>query len=456
MAFKHSKFFTTFVFLWLTGASALYAQTAPQLADQIVAQVNEKIILKSEIDRSVADYMRQAAMAGQPLEFTPDLWYAFLESSINNFILLEKAAIDSIVVSDDEVNLQMDQRMQQLIAQAGSEAALERAFGRSIIQIKADFREDFREQILANRVQQMKLQTISITRPEVREFFESIPKDSIPDIPEQVALSQIVIIPPVKADAKKAAYDFAKQIRDSIIVHGVPFEEMARRYSKDPSGRNGGALPLLPMDDLVSEYSAAAAALQPGGISEVVETQFGFHIIRLERRVGDNIETSHILLTIQAGETDDEFAINRLTEIRDSLLSNTDIKFADVARELSEDPSSASMGGKILDPQTGERLISLNRLDPAVYRVVLMMDGIGAISEPRPFTLTPNGQKAFRIIRLDNQVPEHRANLVQDYERIKALALQQKQMNELEKWMQDLRDDIYVEYKIPVPGLENE
>ena len=449
MTFK--QFTTLSLFVLLLVPALASAQESRQLADRIVAQVNEKIILKSEIDQGVADYIRQAQVAGHPIQFSEELWYGFLESAINNNILLEKAEIDSVVVSDEEVNLQMDQRIQQLVAQAGSEQALEEAFGRSLLQIKADFREDFREQIIANRVQQTKIQSITITRPEVREFFEKIPADSLPTIPEQVALSQIVIIPPAKDDAKRAALEYAKQLRDSIVTHGVPFEEVAKRHSQDPSASNGGALPLMEMDQLVSEYSAAASALQQGGISQVVETQFGFHIIRLERRIADKIETSHILIKIKSGELDEEYAINRLNEIRDSLMNNQEIKFSDVARKVSEDQQTALMGGKILDPQTGERLIALNRLDPAVYRVVLLMEEEGQISEPRSFTMS-GATKAYRIIRLDQQIPEHTANLGQDYERIKNLALQQKQMIEMEKWMRELREDIYVEYKIPVPS----
>lgn len=428
------------------------AQNAPELADRIVAQVNENIILKSEIDQSVADYMRQAQLANQPIQFTEQLWFGFLENTINNYILLEKAEIDSVVVSDEEVNLQMDQRIEQLISQAGSEEALEEAFGSSIVQIKAEFREDFREQLTVNRVQQLKLQSVKITRPEVREFFEKIPGDSLPTIPEQVALSQIVIIPPAKDDARQAAYEYAQQLRDSIVVHGTTLEEIARRHSDDGSAKNGGSLPLLSLNDLVAEYSAAASALQTGGISKVVETPFGFHIIRLDRRVGDKIQTSHVLIQVKSGELDEEYAINRLTEIRDSIMNNPDVKFSDVARELSEDPETALMGGKLLDPQTGNRLIPLTRLEPSMYRTVLLLENIGDISEPRSFNGGPGNTKAFRIIRLDNQIPEHTANLGQDYERLKNLALQEKQMRVMEKWMNDLRQDIYVEYKIPVPG----
>ncbi|MEX0608319.1 MAG: peptidylprolyl isomerase [Balneolaceae bacterium] len=435
-------------------ATQSFAQQAPQLADRIVAHVNDKIILKSEVDQAVADYLRQAQVSGQQIEFSKDMWFAFLEQVIDIYVRLEKAELDSVTVSDSEVQLRMDERVNQLIIQAGSEQALERAFGKSIIQLKADFREDFREQLLASRVQQLKIQTINITRPEVTEFFESIPKDSLPTIPEQVALSQIVTIPPPLGNAKEEAHKFAQQLRDSIVVHGKTIEELAKRHSADGSANNGGKLPLMSLDELVSEYSAAASALNPGGISEVVETQFGFHIIKLNRRVGDKIETNHILITVDEGEMNEEFAINRLNEIRDSLMTIPDLKFSAMARKESEDPYTANAGGKIFDPETGERLIALNRLEPAMYRIVLLMDEVGQISEPKSFTPENGRGKAYRIVRLDNQILEHTANLDQDYDRIRNIALQRKQGRIMQKWMEDLREDIYVEYKISVPKVE--
>ena len=422
-------------------------------ADQIVAIVNSKIILKSDIDQDVVAYMQQAQSYGQPVPFTEGLWYQFLNAAIENEVLLEKARIDSVVVPDDQVNQQMDNRVAQLVQQAGSQRALEEAFGKSIIQVKAQFREEFRQQMIVEQVRRNKMVEISITRPEVREFFESIPKDSLPTIPEQVSLSQLVILPPPKADARNEAIALAESIRDSLINHGVPFEELARRHGTDGTAQRGGLLPMMPLNQLVAEYSAAASALQPGEISEVVETEFGFHVIKLVRRVGDQIETRHILIKIKADELDDEYAINRLNAIRDSLLNNPNLKFSDLAREFSEDKSTKGQGGKIIDPQSQERLIALNRLDPALYRAVLLMDEVGTISEPKPFNPNnANSGKGYRIIRLDRQVPEHIADFTTDYDRLKGIALQQKQFKVYSEWIEKLKKDFYIEYRIPMPN----
>ncbi|MEX2368433.1 MAG: peptidylprolyl isomerase, partial [Balneolaceae bacterium] len=353
--------------LTLLLASSLFAQSS-QVTDRIIAVVNDRIILKSDIDNEVVNYMRQLQQSNQEMEFSRQLWYEVLESMIDNYVLLEKAEIDSVVVSDEMVNRQMDQRINQLIRQAGSEAALERQFGQSIVELRAEFREQFREQMTVQQIRQQKMNEISITRPEVRDFFESIPADSLPTIPEQVALSQIVKIPPPLEDAKEAALERARQIRDSIVVHGKSFEEMARKYSSAPDAQQGGKIPLMPMDQLVPSYSAAAAALDTAEVSGIVETSYGFHIIRLNRRVGDQVDTNNLLISMDDEGMDEQQAIDQLNAIRDSVL-NHGAEFAEMARKHSDDEFTGNMGGRILDPQTGQRLLAINQLDPALYRI---------------------------------------------------------------------------------------
>lgn len=443
------KGLTTFLLLLIYLTPAL-AQDG-QVSDRIVAIVNDRIILKSDVDSEVQNYLRQARVEGQEVNFSEGLWYSALQSMVDNYVLLQKAQIDSVVVSDEQVNRMMDQRIQQLTRQAGSEQALENAFGQSLVEIRAEFREQFRDQLTAQRVQQTKIQEISITRPEVQEFFNQIPENQIPIIPEQVAISQIVAIPPALDDARQAAYAEALALRDSVTTGGKNFEEMARKYSDGPTGSRGGLLPLMPLDDLVANYSAAASALQPGEISEVVETQFGFHVIRLNRRVGDEIETNHILIEIGEESLNEDAAINKLEALKDSVL-NDQATFAELARRHSEDEQTAPVGGKIYDQQTGARLIPLDQLEPALYRIVLLLDEEGQISEPKSYNPNnPNVNRAFRIVRLDQQVPQHRANLEDDYDRIRQNALQRKQQRIMSKWIDDLREEVYVEFKIPIP-----
>lgn len=422
--------------------------------DQIVALVNDHVILKSDVDQQVQQYMMQMQQQrNQQIEFGEDIWYTVLENTIDRYVMLDQAKRDSITVSDNMVDQNIDQRINAYVEQVGSEAALEQQMGQSLVQIRADLRESYREQMIVQRFQQQKRSEINITRPEVKEYFEKIPEDSLPTIPEQVAVSQIVAVPSAMQNAKKQARQLAEQLRDSVLNHGKTIEELAKRHSDGPSASNGGKLPLMSLDDLVAEYSAAASALEPGEISQVVETSFGFHVIRLNKRQGDQIDTNHILIEVDSESYDDQAAIDKLKAIKDSVQTNEDITFAEMARKHSDDPNTAPQGGRVLNPETGERLIALDQLDPALYRIVLLLDEVGDISEPKPFTMgeEDNSKRAFRIVHLDERIPEHTANMKQDYERIKNVALQEKQSRIMNKMISELRGEMYVEYKIPVP-----
>lgn len=455
MKFTLKTAFSIAVLLLYT--STLFAQTQ-QVSDQIVAVVNDRIILKSDVDEEVRNFIRQSELDDRDVSFSEDLWYGALQSMVDNYVLLEKARIDSIVVSDDIVNRQMDQRINQLVRQAGSEEALEESFGQSLIELRAEFREQFRDQLTVQQVQQERVSRINITRPEVQQFYDSIPEDQIPMIPERVGISQIVVIPQPLEDAKNEAYEKASAIRDSLINHGADFEEMARKHSEDElTARRGGLLPMMPMGDLVANYSAAASALDPGEISEIVETSFGLHIIRLNEREADNIETNHILIKIDESSVDEQAAIDKLNTLRDSVLTHGE-SFADLARRHSEDEETKAFGGRIMNPETGERLLQIGDLDPAIYRIVLLLDEEGEISEPRAYN--PRQQqvnRAFRIVRLDRHIPEHRANMEDDYDRIRDFAMRDKQDRILNKWIDGLRDEVFVDFKIELPDeLETE
>jgi len=438
---------------------ALYAQVqkdkgTDKTLDQIVAVVNDHIILKSDVDQQVQQYMMQMRQqTNRQIPFGKDIWYTVLENIIDRDVMLDKAKLDSVTVSDDMVDRQIDQRINGYVQQLGSEKALEDRMGKSLVQIKADLRDNYRQEMIVQRFQQQKRQDITITRPEVENYFNRIPKDSLPSVHEQVALSQIVSVPPPSHDAREKARKLAEQLRDSVVNHGKSIEEMARKYSDGPSAANGGKIPLMSIDDLVPEYSAAATALQPGEVSQVVETSFGFHVIRLNKRVGDKIDTNQILIKIAKDSYDDSVAINKLKAIKDSVLNDKDITFANMARKHSEDPNTAPEGGRILNSKNGDRLINLDQLDPALYRIVLLLDKPGDISDPKKFNMgdKESSKRAYRIIRLDQHIQEHVANLKQDYQRIKQAALQAKQGRLMQEWISNLRKNMYVEYKIPVP-----
>lgn len=438
-----------FTLISLVGTGAALSQQK-QVADKIVAVVNDRIILKSDVDAEVRQYLQQAQSSNQQISFTEDLWYNALQSMVDSNVMLEQAEIDSVIVSDDMVNRAMDNRINQMIQQAGSEEALERAIGNSIVQIRAEYRDQFREQMTTQQVQEQKMSSVEITRPEVRDFFNDIPETQLPTIPEQVELSQIVVTPPELEDARDEALRKADALRDSVVVHGKNFEEMARKYSDGPSASRGGLLPMMPLGDLVANYSAAASALEPGEISQVVRTDFGYHVIRLNERQGDNIETNHILIEVDDEGVDEEFAINRLETLKDSVINHGE-SFRELARRHSEDESTSAMGGRIMNMQTGDRKMALSDLEPSLYRIALLLDEPGEISDPRQFTMPQTQKRAYRIVRLDAHYPEHVANLEDDYNRIREIALQRKRMQVMNDWLKDLREKIYVDIRVDLP-----
>lgn len=432
-----------------TSVNNAHSQHSGKEADRIVAIVNNEIILKSEVDQELAQYIQQIRLQGQDISFSERLWKDALESMIDNKVMLIQAQKDSVVVTNEQVNRQMDVRVQELIQQAGSEAALERAFGKSVAELRREFREPFREQLVVSQLQSQVMGQVTITRPEVEAFFSTFPEDSLPTIPEQVALSQIVLIPEISQDARQSAFDRAKMVRERIIS-GESFEEMAQEYSDGPSAPRGGLIPMLPLSDLVSEYAAAASALQPGEISEVVETSFGFHVIRLNKKEGNRIETNNILISIDQATIDEQSTIDSLMTIRKNVMDGA-YGFSDAARAFSDDEESSNAGGRLYNPQSGDRFYVLQTLDPSTYRTVLLLDNEGDISEPKPIVLPDaNETQAYRIVRLDERIEEHTANLEQDYQRIEQIALQQKQTDELTTWLSEIRDNVYIEY-IGVP-----
>ncbi|MCH8566966.1 MAG: peptidylprolyl isomerase [Balneolales bacterium] len=441
------------LFLVICGISTQQSEAQQrQVLDKIVAVVNDQIILKSDIDARVTEFLSMR----RGIEFSEELWFDVLENVIDNNVLYEQARLDSVIVSEDQVSRAMDERIRQLIAQVGSERALEEALGQSLVQVRNDFRDQFRREMKIQQRREMKERSIRITRPEVEAFFNRIPQDSLPVIPETVELSQIIIFPPQRGEAERIARQKAEALRDSVLNHDVPFEDIARRHSQGAGANRGGLIPLMPINDLVAEYAAAASALQPGGISEVVRTRAGFHVIRLNRRAGDQIETSQILITVDEEQLDEDFAINKLTAIRDSVLTH-EVRFSDLARRHSDDRNSAVTGGRIINQQTGQRRLAVEELEPSLYRAIINLQDTGDITEPARFTFRDGNQSrpAFRIIRMNSRIEEHTANLEMDFDIIRNIALQEKRMNTMMDWIQELRREMYIEYRIHSPYASN-
>lgn len=420
--------------------AAVHAQNA-DVVDEIVAVVGDQIILRSEVDALVANLAQQ-----QQRPPSESLWMNALGEVINQHVLTVHAQRDTtIVVTDDQVEQALNARIQQMTQQVGGEARLEELYGKSLIQIRSELREDFRNRLLAEQLQQRKLRTIRVTPSEVEAWFDRIPQDSLPVFPEAVRVAHIVRYPEVTPAAEREAMQIISAIRDSITVGGASLEEMARRFSDDPgSAQNGGRYEAYKLSDLDPDFAAVASRLPIGEISPVFKTQFGLHILRVDDRRGDVVDFSHVLIEIDDSETDPAEAIAYLTEVRDSI-ETYNAPFELMARRHSEEAQSAQSGGRVLDPRTGRRDLPLEALGPQ-WQSTLSGLQPGEVSEPAPAELL-DGRRAYHIVQLQRRVPEHRVNLRTDYEQIEQIALQEKQSRVLSEWLDELREDVYIDVR---------
>lgn len=410
--------------------------------DEIVAVVNDRIVLQSEVDAMVANLMQQ-----QPgLTNSEQIWMEALNQIINQNLLAVAARRDTnITVQEEQVDQAMDQRIAQMVAQIGSEARLEELYGRSIVRIKADLRDDFRDQLLADQLRQSKIRDIRITPSEVQVWFEQFPADSLPTIPTVVRVNHIVRFPEVTPEAKSEAREIIIAIRDSIVAGGASFEEMARQFSEDPGSASlGGRIEDTNLGDLVPEFGAVASRIPVGDVSQVFESTFGFHIVRVNDRRGENVDLNHILIQIDDSRIDPNETIRFLSSVRDSILSRG-MPFELMAKRHSQEDESAQLGGRVIDPRTGERDLIVANLGE-MWQATLDTMQAGEISKPTRVQLETERQ-AFHIVKLIRRQEEHVIDLETDYVRIEEFALQEKRAQWLQEWIDGLREEIYVDLR---------
>lgn len=417
------------------------AQSDEEVIDEIVAVVGEYIVLRSEVDGIVLRFLQQ-----QQMEYSEELWLTALNQLIDQRVLSIHAKRDTnIVVSDDQVEQALDQRIDQITAQMGGVSNLEQIYGKSTLEIRSDLREDLRDQLLADQFQGTKIGSIKTTPSEIREWFMQFPTDSLPTIPEIVRLSHIVRYPTLSDEAKDYARSLVSSIRDSVLAGSFTLEEAATAFSQDEGSKsNGGRYEGSRLRELVPEFAAVASRANIGELSQVFESPYGFHVLRVNERRGDVVDFNHVLIQIDENEADPTEAIDMLSVVRDSIL-NQEMPFELMARRHSEEEISNKLGGRVLNYSSGERDLPLQALN-FTWRTTINSIDIGEISEPAEVELL-DGKKAYHIIHLQRRVPEHKVDIETDYERIETLALQDKQNRVLSEWLQDLRKDVYIEMR---------
>ncbi|UYZ58996.1 peptidylprolyl isomerase [Hymenobacter latericus] len=418
--------------------AGLSRNTGKPVADGILVKVDNQIVLRSDLENIYLQQQQQAE--GKPLP--PDLRCRILQSLTLNKLLLAKAETDSVTVTDDQVNGELNRRMNYFIQQIGSEKKLEEYYNKSIRQLKEELRVQVREQLIQQKMQDQISGKVTVTPREVRQFFARIPKDSLPYYSTEVEVGQIVKLAKPDQKAEQATLAKMNDLRARILA-GEDFATLAKQFSEDPiSAKDGGNLGFFKRKELVPEYEAAALRLQPGGLSPIVKSQFGYHLIQLIERKGDSYNSRHILMKPTSGSADVDASTADLNKLRARILQDS-ITFAKAAKDFSEDKESAGNGGLLQNRRDGSSYLPLDQLDPAIFFTIDTMK-VGSISKPLPYR-TDDGKDAVRIIWLKSNTPPHQANLKDDYQKIATAALNQKKNKALDEWFLRNRGTVFIE-----------
>ncbi|MCJ8163955.1 peptidylprolyl isomerase [Pontibacter sp. E15-1] len=419
-------------------SSALHAQAPVQRkVDGIIAKVDNYIVLRSDVEFGYLQYLQQSKQ--QPNE---ELKCDIFRSLLQDKLLLARAEIDSVVVDEPMVADQLNRRIQYLAGQVGGVERLEQYYNKSINQLKEELRRTVREQMVMEKMQQEISGKVVVTPKEIRKYFNSIPTDSLPYFSSEVELGQIVKFAAVSKTQKQAAREQLEALRARIVA-GEDFQTLAKQFSQDPgSAQAGGELGFFKKKELVPEYEAAALRLEPGGMSNVIESQFGFHLIQLIERRGQEFNTRHILIKPATATVDVQEAATELDSIR-TLILNDSLTFAKAAKDFSDDKTTKDNGGMMRNGSSGGTYISMDQVDPSIFFVIDTMT-VGDISRPIPFT-TEDGKQAMRIIYLKGKSKPHLANLKDDYQRISTAALSEKRGKAVDEWFRKNIGTVFIE-----------
>jgi peptidyl-prolyl cis-trans isomerase SurA len=419
----------------LLGALMANAQTARVLADKIAGIVGDKIVLRSEIYNYIDDIKRQGG------EVPPDAECYLLEKMMADKALILQAEKDSLPVSDEEVEAELDQRIRYFIMQYGGKEAFEQIAGRTIYQVKEDFRKSIRDGRLAQSMRKSIVENVRITPTEVKNYFDRIPKDSLRFYEMELVVGQIVIYPKAGRELEKFAQDELADYKKQIESGQKSFETMARLYSEDPGSRqNGGRYEINKNEKSWDQnFKNAAFRLKEGQVSPVIKSKFGYHIIQMVSRNGDDAVIRHILRVPQITEEDIELARAKLDSIRSKLIAGT-LSFGEAVDKYSEDENSKFTAG-IINGQGGS-YVTIDELDKDLVNDLNRLK-VGEYSAPLVFK-DEREKSALRIVNLKSKTEPHRENLKDDYNKISVRALEEKKNRTIEKWFVDKLPTYYI------------
>ncbi|MGB8705076.1 MAG: peptidylprolyl isomerase [Gillisia sp.] len=405
--------------------------------DGIAAVVGEYVILDSDVELMYKDLQSQGIS-------TADVTDCQLAGNLMESKLYAHQAIqDSIPVSDAEIRSTVSQQINGMVGQLGSMQKVLDFYHR-------DSEEAFRNELfelnkqrqLASKMQQKIIEGVEITPDEVRAYFEKIPKDSLPIFGDEVELSQIVIKPVIPEEEKQKVIDRLKEMREDIVDNGANFATKAVLYSQDPgSSTEGGKMIITRKDHLDKDFKDVAFSLKEGEVSQPFASQFGYHIIQVDKINGQNLEIRHILLIPDVTRSTVDKAKTQIDSIRTQILAKN-LTFAKAAKRFSDEDETADDDGKLINPTTGDTRFELTKLDPDLYSDVVNLKE-GEMSQ----VITDHdrtGRVFYKIIKIDKRFPEHKANYAQDFNKIKEIALRSKQLDAIEKWQKEKINETYV------------
>ncbi len=422
------------------------------MIDQVVGKVGSEIILLSDIEE------QYALMSAQQGVSDPNAKCYLLDQLLAQRLMLNQARLDSLVIADEEVESQLDARIERILSYMNNDVSqFEAYYGQSIAEVREEFRTDLKNQITVERMQGQIMNSVKITPSEVKDFFASIPVDSLPYFNSEVELGEIVYLPKVNEEEREKARLKLEDIRSRIVDDGESFEELASIFSDDPgSGRAGGDLGWATRNTFVPEFEATAYGLENGEIAELVETEFGFHLIQLLERRGNTIHARHILVKPEITSADYELAYNTLDSIRNEIEIDSLSFSAAVKRHSDDKQQSYNNDGNMVNPKSGNTFFEIGELDPDVYFAIDTLE-VGEISSPIEFQL-PTGEKAYRLVVVKSRTKPHKANLQQDYSKIQKAALESKKTVFINDWVNERIENTFIQVDDrynTCPNLEN-
>jgi len=415
------------IIVFVLAASWSFAQR--QVIDKVVAQVGGELILMTEVEE-------QHSLLRSQQGVLPDNAKCFvLDQILVQKLLVNQAKLDSLEVSEDEVEAQLTARVDRILTLMGNDIQqFEDYYGQSVTEVKATFRADLKNQILSERMRGTIMSGVSVTPSDVKEFFAQIPVDSLPYFNSEVEIGELVIIPTTNEVEKNKARQRLESFRKSIFEEGADFAELAGKYSEDfGSARGGGDLGWTRRGQFVPEFEAAAYNLEPGELSEIIESQFGFHLIELLERRGNSIHTRHILIKPAITQADLDKSERLLDSVR-TLILNDSISFSRAVKKYGDkNQQSFNNDGRMVNPRSGNTFFEIGDLDSDIFFVIDTME-VGGFSEPIKYSL-PTKEKAFRLVNLQARTAPHQANLQEDYAKIQKAAIEAKKSKFVDDWI---------------------